>query len=75
MRKGTGPPAGGQGLCSLQRYKADNGCLGYSCRGRTYRAAIRVGEEPYSTDPAISESSNRAVKNGQRTIKIIERLG
>jgi len=38
-------------------------------------AAIRVGEEPYSTDPAISESSNRAVKNGQRTIKIIERLG
>ena len=45
-------------LCSPQQYKADNGCPGCSCRGRTHLAAILVGKEPKSCDPAVSEWSN-----------------
>jgi len=61
-------------LCSPQHTKADNGCLGRFCRGRTYMAAIRAGEEPYSRDPAISEWSNPAVYNGQSTVNAVARL-
>ncbi len=35
-----------------------NGCLGDIDRGRTHTAAIRVGEEPQSFDPAVSEWGN-----------------
>lgn len=30
----------------LHNAKVDNGCLGRICRGRTYMAAIFIGEEP-----------------------------
>ncbi len=32
-------------------------------------AAILVGEEPYSIDPAVSEWGNPAVNNGQSIVK------
>ena len=49
---------GNKNLLFSATLQADNGCLGRSCRGRTYMATIVAGEEPYSRDPAVSEWRN-----------------
>ncbi len=41
-------------------HNADSGCLGASCRRRTYMVAIIAGKEPRSRDPAVSEWRNPA---------------
>ena len=51
---------GNKNLLFSATLQADNGCLGRSCRGRTYMATIVAGEEPYSRDPAVSEWRNPA---------------
>ena len=56
------------------RIKADNGCLGHVCRGRTHKAAIFVGEEPYSSDPAVSEWRNPPAFSGECIVKTIRIL-
>ena len=42
----------------ITTHKANNGCLGLFCRGRTHEAAILVGKELLSCDPAVSEWGN-----------------
>ena len=42
----------------VKRIRAYGGCSGKSCRGRTWRATKRIGEQHACNDPMISEWGN-----------------